>query len=293
MTIIPSDFESCGRKWFGSLAILVICLMFATTAVGQDVVQTLTVSRAPVAGLPPVTQSFIVTAPLSLSPCAVVILLPGGGGNIQLTPLPTISGPDGTLDINSNNFLVRSRWLFGGHGFFTITLNSATDFQLLPNGLKNEQGSAAHVSDVMQVIAWARSTVPGIPVWLVGTSRGTAGAFVAALYNPASHGPDGLVFTSSVNDSGDPDSLLSANLSAITVPVLLVGDAGNTCPGTLATDDATVKAKLTSSPKVTSVILPREGLVPLTDSCDPLSDHGFFGIEDLVVRGIADWIKAF
>jgi len=286
MIAIPSYFKHGGGKYLFSLAILVVCLLLTTTAFAQvDVVQTLTVTRPPVTGPTPVTQSFIVTAPPG-TPTAVVILLPGGDGNIQLTP----AGSDGTLDINSNNFLVRSRWLFAGHGFYTITLNSASDFQLLPDGLKDEQGSAAHVTDVLQVIAWARTAEPGLPVWLVGTSRGTAGAFVAAQYGPGLGGPDGLVFTSPVNSSTDPDSLLAANLSAITVPVLLLGDSGDSCASTLPAGNATVKGALASSPKVHNEILPSGDLVPLTDSCNALSDHGFFGLEDKAVRRIAVWI---
>ena len=281
-----AGFRHFDFKWLGSLAVFAACLLFAVAAFAQvDVVQTLTVSRAPVAGLPPVTQSFIVTAPATPA-TNIVILLPGGDGNIQLTP----SGSDGTLEINSNNFLVRSRWLFAGEGFYVITLNSATDFQLLPNGLKGEQSSAAHIADVLQVIAWARAAVPGKPVWLVGTSRGTAGAFVAAQYSPASGGPDGLVFTSPVNVVSDPDSVLSANLANITVPVLILSNKDDTCADTPPASDVTVKKGLTSSPKA-SVEMVSGGLTPLTDVCNALSDHGFFGIEDKVVKKIALWIE--
>lgn len=291
MKMIASGLEHRGRKSLGSLAALLACLTFAPMSSAQDQVVTLAITRPPVAGTMAPTQSFIVTTPAVVAPAptAVVILLTGGTGSISLTS----AGSNGTLGINSSNFVVRDRWLFAGHGFYTITLDSATDFQLLPNGLKGQQGSTAHITDILQVIAWARATVPGLPVWVVGTSRGTAGAFVAAAYNPASGGPDGLVFSSPVNDTGDPDSLLSANLAAITVPVLLVGDAGNACPGTLAADDATVKKMLTSSPKVENETLPSGGLIALTDACNPLSDHGFFGLEDKAVRKMALFIETY
>src|SRR5262249_8041435 len=155
---------------------------------------------------------------------------PGTDGNIKLTP-DGLGG--GTLDINSSNFLTRDRWLFAGHGLYTITLDAASDFLMLSTVLTGQQGSTAHVSDVLSVISWARTNVPGVPIWVVGTSRGTAGAFVAGQFSPGAGGPDGLVLASSINDTTDADSVIMANLANITVPVLLINDTGNTCTGTL------------------------------------------------------------
>lgn len=267
------------------LSALAACLLLAATTRAQDTVQTMTLTRTPVVGSPPVQQSFIVTA--TSTPPAIVILLSGSDGNIQLTP--TVS-PDGTLDVNSNNFLVRSRWLFAGHGLYTITLDSATDFQQLSTGLKGEEGSTAHVSDVMSVISSVRSTLPGVPVWIAGTSRGTAGAFVAAANSPGSGGPDGLIFTDAINSTTDPDSLLMATLANITVPVLLLEDAGNTCAGTLASGNPAVQKALKNSPKVTLQTLAAGGLTALTDNCHALSDHGFFGVESTAVHDIVLFI---
>lgn len=273
-----------------AVAILAAALLFGATAFAQlppvDVVQTLALSRTPVSTPPPavLSESFIVTAPPA--PTAIVILVPGGKGLIQLTP----NGSDGTLDVNSSNFLVRTRSLFAGHNFYTITLDAATDFYLLPQGLTDQQGSAAHVSDILTVIAWARSAMPGLPVWIVGTSRGTGGAFVAGSYSPTLGGPDGLVFTSSINDSTDPDSLLMANLAGITVPVLLLNDAGNTCIGTTTAGQMPVLKALKLSPRKGAEQLPSGHLTALTDSCHEFSDHGYFGVEDSAVSHIALWM---
>lgn len=270
------------------VVIMAACLAFAAPSSAQDTVQTLTVTRTPVAGSPPVTQSFIVTA--VPTPTAVVILLTGGDGTFDLIP----NGSDGTVHVNSANFLIRSRWLFAGKGLYTISLDAATDFKLLPNVLKGQQGSAAHVTDLLQVIAWARTTVPSTPVWIIGTSRGTGGAFVAAQYSPAAGGPDGLVFADSVSGPSDPDSLDAAalTLSNITVPVLFLQDNGNSCPGTEAVPQAVVVAGLTSSSKVSTESVPSSGLTALTDPCDGLSDHGFFGETDGAVPDIALWIAS-
>ncbi len=199
---------------------------------------------------------------------------------------------DFALDVSSSNFLVRSRWLFAGQNFYVISLDSASDFQLLPYGLQFQQGSAAHISDVLQVINFIRSTYPNLPVWVIGTSRGTAGAFVAGQYSPGAGGPDGLVFTDSINNPTDPDSLLMANLPGIVVPVLFLQDAGNTCTGTMATGEGAVVKLLTSSALVKRESVQPAGLLPLTDNCKSLSDHGFFGKEAEAVAKIAAWIVA-
>ncbi|MGB8731099.1 MAG: hypothetical protein WCC99_07615 [Candidatus Sulfotelmatobacter sp.] len=273
--------------WPAMLALLAAILLFGTTALAQDVVQTLALSRAPMSDPPPavLSESFIVTA--TPAPTAIVILLPGGAGLISLTPT---GSTDGTLDVNSHNFVVRSRSLFAGHNLDTITLDAATDFYLLPDGLAGQEGSAAHVSDILEVISWARSKAPGLPVWIVGTSRGTGGAFVAASYGPAEGGPDGLVFAASVNDSNDPDSLLAANLGNITVPVLIINDAGSTCSIASVAGQSPVLKALKHSPRKGVEQVPSAGLTALTGNCDALSGHGFFGSEDTAVRDIAVWM---
>lgn len=278
--------------------ILPLLLVFAPSSFAQDSVVTLTLTRTPIIGPSPVTESFIVSTPLPvitssppINPVAVVILLPGGNGDVHLTPM----GIDGTLDINSNNFLTRSRWLFAGHNLIVLTLDAASDYLITtPTVLKHHQGDLDHIGDVDAVIQYARSTYPGLPVWLVGTSRGTAGAFVAASAGPTT-GPDGLVFSSALNGSTlplDPDSLFSATVSSIIVPVLLVNDLGNTCMNTLPSGDPAVKKALTGSPVVNIINIPAGGLLPLTDNCDPLSDHGYFGRERIAVQEIANWVLA-
>jgi hypothetical protein len=192
--------------------------------------------------------------------------------------------------VNSHNFVVRSRFLFAGHNLDTNTLDAPTDFYLLPAGLAGQEGSAAHVSDIFTVIAWARSQAPGLPVWIVGTSRGTGGAFVAGLYSPAQGGPDGLVPAASVNDTNDPDSLLMVNLAGITVPVLLINDAGSTCSIATTAGEKPVLKALKNSPRKAIQSVPSGKLTALTGNCDALSDHGFFGIEDTAVTDITVWM---
>jgi hypothetical protein len=292
-------------RWVLALILIAILSVSAKAEQVVDYVYTLTVARAALPSwtgpLPP-TQSFILTpaavVPLSSvgpGPSAVVILLAGSDGNIQLTPASSPGPSDGTLAINSSNFLVRSRWLFGGQGFVVITLDSATDFQAA-GGLTDQQGNPLHVDDVLQVIAWARTNYPGIPVWVIGTSRGTAGAFVAAGNPPPSLGgvgPDGLVFSSAINSPTDPDSLYMATLSSIVVPTLLVNNLDNTCPGTLVSGDLAVKKALKGAPKSALLNIGGGLFTALSTNCNALSPHGYFGVEPTTVRLISEWIKLY
>lgn len=253
----------------------------------EDTVQTLTVTRTPVAGMPPVTESFIVSAPPS-APTAVLILFPGREGNIQLTAL----GSDGTLDVNSENTLVRSRWLFASQGFAVLTVDSASDFQQLPHGLDKEQGSAAHMQDILQVIAWARSAYPGVPVWAVGHSRGTGPAFVAAANSPSAGGPDGLVLMAPNDDNPatDPDSALAVGLAGITVPALILSNELDACNVTTPAAELTVKQELKNS-RSSAITYIKGGFPTLLDACHALSYHGFLGIEPQAVAVVTNFIN--
>jgi len=322
MTYVSRRSVRLGPVCICSLYLLATVSLLAAASFAQiteDSVVTLTVTRAPVGGaIPPIYQSFIVSPPPGGigAATAVLILLPGRTGNIQLTPasiVTTLPGSDGTLAVNSGNFVVRSRWLFAAEGFVVLTLNSATDFQQISTGLEGEQGSFAHVTDVLQVISYARS-IPGLPantpVWLVGTSLGNAGAWVAGGVpcsspaippNPPPVGPDGLVFTSPVNTAvsvsgcvvtGDVDSLLAAPLANITVPTLLFNNKMSTCASALYSGDTAVYKALIGAPAKANQNINIAGFPALSTDCEALSPHGYFGIEPTVVTRISSWIIA-
>ena len=100
-----------------------------------------------------------------------------------------------------------------------------------------------------------------------------------------------MVFTSPINTASDPDSLLAAKLGTITVPVLIVGDTEDTCYVTLPSSNGAVRKYLKHSPRVSVEVVSGAGLIPLSDACNALSGHGFFGVEDTAVRKISSWIS--
>src|ERR1700693_801575 len=111
---------------------------------------------------PHVTQRILVMAPKK--PKAVAVLLAGGHGGLQISA-------DGSFGWGKGNFLVRSRQLFADQGLMVVVVDAPSDRQNPPY-LSGFRGTREHVTDLKAVIAWARKQA-GVPVWLVGTSRGT------------------------------------------------------------------------------------------------------------------------
>jgi hypothetical protein len=276
------------RSLAPSVLAVVVILIAQSYATAQDSVQTLTLTRAAVTGSTaslPLTEKFIVTpAPSTVK--GVLILLTGGNGELGLSTTPF-----NALAINQNNFLVRSRWLFASEGFEVLTLGLASDFLSLPNGLTGYFGSSQHISDVAEVIAWARTQNPGVPVWLVGTSNGTiGGVFVAASLSPSQGGPDGLVLTSPITNNPADGSVFSASLGSIVVPTLILSNIQDGCSYCPPLNDFELREALIGAP-IATVLFVAGGNTPLTDACDALSFHGYFGIEPIVVSIITDWIN--
>jgi len=111
---------------------------------------------------PGVTQRMIVLAPPD--PKAAVVLFPGGHGGLQVFA-------NGSMKWGEGNFLVRTRQLFVDQGLLVVVVDAPSDRQSAPF-LQGFRQKPEHAADVKAVIAWLRETAK-VPVWLVGTSRGT------------------------------------------------------------------------------------------------------------------------
>lgn len=228
---------------------------------------------------PDVTQSIFVIKPDK--PAASVVLLPGGKGVINL-------GPDGPE--NGGNFLVRSRDLFAGNNLMVAVVDAASDFASSEDGLASQRTGKEHMQDLEEIIKHLRKEA-NVPVWLVGTSRGTISAAAFASQKP--EGANGIVLTASVSESGKgkPDSVMSSDLSKITTSVLLVHHKKDDCYVSPYSGVEKIKKKLVNSRKV-EVLAFDGGAAKQKNGCKPKTYHGFFEIEDEVVGKISDWIKS-
>jgi hypothetical protein len=223
-----------------------------------------------------VTQRMIVLAPPD--PKATVILFSGGDGGLAIQP-------DGTLNRGKGNFLVRTRQLFADQGFLVAVIDAPSDRQsgsFLEGGFRQ---TTEHVTDIKAVIAWTRSQAK-IPVWLVGTSRGTqSAAYVATELSGSADGPDGLVLTSTILTDKKARPVPSMPLDRLHIPVIVAHHKDDACPLCAYYRLPSLMDKLTNVPR--KQLLTFSGGESKGDPCEAFAYHGYNGIESDVVSQVS------
>ena len=228
---------------------------------------------------PGVTERLLVLAPPS--PKAAVVLLAGGHGGLQIFA-------NGSMQWGAGNFLVRTRQMFADQGLVVAVLDAPSDRQS-PPFLGGFRQTPEHAADLKAVIAWLRESAK-VPVWLVGTSRGTQSAGYVATQLARADGPDGVVLTSTIlsDDKGRPVTAMP--LEKVRVPVLVVHHEQDGCRHCAFADVPALMGKLAKAPK--SQLLAFKGGASRGDPCEAFAYHGFNGLELDVVQQIAAWITA-
>jgi hypothetical protein len=230
---------------------------------------------------PGVTQRFVYIAP-SGPPKASVILMAGGHGGLQINEAGGFGGGGG-------NFLVRTRQQFADAGLAVAVIDAPSDKQSPPYLSGNRQ-RPEHRTDVLALIAWLKQQSP-VPVWLVGTSRGTqSAAYVATEATPAQGGPDGLVLTSTILVDPKGRAVPQMPLEKLAIPVLVVHHESDGCKVCLFSDMPTLMEKLAKTPKAELIRV--SGGQSRGDPCEAMAYHGFNGLEAEVVSKISRWVIA-
>jgi dienelactone hydrolase len=226
-----------------------------------------------------VTQRMIVLAPPE--PKAAVLLLAGGHGGLQVFP-------QGGMKWGEGNFLVRTRQQFADQGLLVAVVDAPSDRQSPPflNGFRQ---TPEHVADIQAVIAWLRDSAK-VPVWLVGTSRGTQSAAYIATELAGAQGPDGLVLTSSILTDPKSRPVTAMPLGKLKLPVLVVHHEQDGCMHCSFSEIPAMMDKLVNTPR--RQLLTFTGGNNKGDPCDAFAYHGFNGLEAEVVRQTAAWILA-
>ncbi len=207
---------------------------------------------------------------------ATVVLLPGGNGGFGAL----VNGKP-----SSANFLVRTRDLFAGAGFNVAVMGRPSDTNDLDYA---DRVSAAHLQDLKQLVEHLK-TDSGLPVWLVGTSRGTVSATAAAVkFGNADLA--GIVLASSVVNYKKVGAVPTQDIAAIKIPVLVVHHEQDGCKICAPHEVPAIVQGLKNAP-VKKLVMVNGGSNPTGDSCDALHYHGYIGIEKEVVAMITDWIK--
>lgn len=228
---------------------------------------------------PGITQRMLVLSPQD--PKAAVVLLAGGHGGLQIFP-------NGSMKWGDNNFLVRTRQQFAEQGLFVAVVDAPSDRQS-PPFLGGFRQKPEHAEDLAAVIAWVRDQAK-VPVWLVGTSRGTQSAAFVATELPAAQGPDGIVLSSTilVEEKGRPVPAMP--LGKLRIPVLVVHHEQDGCSHCPFAQVPALMEKIANAPR--KQLLSFKGGDNRGDPCEAMAYHGFNGIERDVVTQTAAWIVA-
>ncbi len=228
---------------------------------------------------PGVTQRMLVLSPPH--PTAAVVLFAGGHGGLQMSAT-------GALKWGEGNFLVRTRQLFADQGLFVVVIDAPSDRQT-PPFLQGFRQTAEHTADIKAVIAWLREAAK-VPVWLVGTSRGTQSVGYVTTELSGTEGPDGIVLTSSILSDNKGRPVPAMPLDKVRVPVLVVHHEQDGCSHCAFADVPALMAKLAGVPR--SQLLAFKGGQNRGDPCEAFAYHGFNGLEHEVVQQTAAWILA-
>lgn len=223
-----------------------------------------------------VTQSFFIAGMGKVTPQAVALIYTGGWGTLNLR----MEG--GQPKFGANNFLVRTRTDFIRNGVLPVLVDVPSDERTGVPDLY--RFSDKQVADTRAVLAEVRKRAPGLPIFIVTTSRSTlSGAHLAR-----SLGPDeaaGVVLSSSIITSVGPGSyaLDTFNFKSVKLPLLIVHHRGDTCR-------ATPYGPMARAVEGLPLISVKGGKAPESDPCEPFAAHGFYGKEAETVDAITAWM---
>lgn len=226
-----------------------------------------------------VSQPFLFATPEK--PVAAVILFPGGDGAIGFTRLGSASRSE-----YGNIFLVRSYKAFVNKGLMVAVIDAPSGTAKMSTGFRVGR---QHATDIMAVVDFLKKR-SDVPIWLVGTSRGTYSAASVALKMEGRI--SGLILTSTMTrDHSEKwkDGILALNLRSFTKPVLIVAHKGDTCDVTPPANASKLQMAFSRSQRVEVAML-EGGLRAASGLCAGLSPHGFYGVENQAISRITDFI---
>ena len=231
---------------------------------------------ASLASRPGVTQSFLIIEGGDARPQAIALLYTGGGGRINL------HREGAEIKFRGGNFLVRSAPELARHGVLPVVMDAPSDQGELTDGYRT---GSAQTADARAVIGELKRRFPGLPLYIVGTSRGTISA--AVLGRELGSEIAGVVLTStmfgSYNFKRQAPSLRGFDYGAIRSPLLFVHHREDGCEHTPYAS----AAQLASRYPLISVT---GGKPAESGPCEPFAAHGYFGREKETVAAMAAWM---
>ncbi len=247
--------------------------------VADEMLVTIPSARTGDAGRP-VELSFDLVSPAA-TPTRIVVLLAGGNGLLDLTATGIGQG--------ANNFVVRTRQTYAQAGFAAAVVDAPSDH---PEGLDDFRATADHATDLGTIVQWLRARWSGVPVWMIGTSRGTISVADAAARLTGSAAPDGIVLTSSITvipaNATDQESVYSVDVRKILVPAQLVHNQLDACGASPFSGAQTLASALAHA----TFVAEDGGAQASTDPCGALTYHGYYMLDARVVPTIVGFVTS-
>jgi pimeloyl-ACP methyl ester carboxylesterase len=207
---------------------------------------------------------------------ATVVLLAGGDGQVKFAA-------DGKP--RGNNFLIRTWQQFATQKLNVAVVGTVDDVPLSYEFRISDD----HTSDLATVATTVRG-LSAVPVWLVGTSRGTISAAATAIRYDGKKLIDGIVLSSAVVGYKRPEAVSRQSIDKIHIPVLVYMHTNDGCVHCQWSDATAIGRKFKNAP-VYGFMAISGGTEPSGDPCGSQHYHGFIGMEGRAVTDIVNWIN--
>jgi hypothetical protein len=208
-------------------------------------------------------------------PSTALLLFPGADGAKHF------GEKDGRFWV-SKNFLMRSAGDLAAAGYIVVAVDVPSDQSY---GMSDQfRTSPQHAKDIRKIIAYLKEKHRVTSLYLVGTSRGTiSAAYLASVID------DPAIVGEILTAVYPPADLSGIDFSEVDDPILIIHHVYDQCRATPYHGAMDLKNQLTESPKVDLVSV-TGGVPPASGPCEALSSHGFYGVEQPVVRVMTDWL---
>lgn len=228
------------------------------------------------------------------TPRAALVLLAGGNGFIDLDT-------DGCARKLKGNTLVRNQMALIKAGFATALVDAPTDYQG-EDGLGGFRAQREHADDLGAVIADMRART-GLPVYVIGISRGTISAANAASRLTGALAPDGVMLFSPVTlglegglKAWVAQTVFDLPLQSIERPLTVVVHHNDKCVRTPPDLGSKIVERTTGTKG--NLIVVRDGSDDrgskrTVKDCIGKTPHGFVDQDDVVIKLISDFTSAY
>jgi predicted alpha/beta-hydrolase family hydrolase len=223
-----------------------------------------------------VIQPFVILPLEGREPQAIALLYVGAGGRINARREAD------EVRFNARNFLPRSAAHFARNGILPVVMDAPSDQGELTEGYRT---GAEQSADARAVLAELKRRYPGLPVYAVGTSRGTLSA--AFVGRDMGRELAGVVLTSTMFGGSNPrrqaPNLRGFDYGTIAAPLLFVHHRADACEHTPYASAAALAPRY-------ELISVSGGKPAESPPCEPYAAHGYFGREAQTVDAIAAWM---